>query len=98
MQQNAANAEESASASEELGSQAQELNGMVADLTAIVTGSSQAAGVRRQGTGDRRQGHISAPAKNEAKKALPQHAGKPAHKAAKAEEVIPLDDSELSKF
>jgi len=47
VQQNAANAEESASASEELSSQAQELNAMVEELMAIVGG--------RNGSGERRQ-------------------------------------------
>ncbi|MEI6808752.1 MAG: hypothetical protein WCN95_08515, partial [bacterium] len=73
---------------------------------------SQGTGVRGQGAGDRRQGtvkaHISAHVKKqEAQKALPKHDKQPmAHKAAhsagsgqaKPEEVIPLDDSELSKF
>ena len=99
VQQNAANAEESASASEELSSQAQELNAMVEELLAMVGGASKAnmAGARRAPV----QRQVSAPkaparpmAKPQPKPASRQLAAKP----AKAEEVIPLDDDDLSKF
>jgi len=111
VQQHAANAEESASASEELSSQAQELNAMVADLMAIVGGAGSQAGQvinkQRAMTGGQRAtsggqrpiaGHQKA-----VHHALPQHhttTPKPAaaHKAAKPEEVIPLDEKEFKDF
>ncbi len=102
VQQNAANAEESASASEELSSQAQELNAMVEELLAMVGGS----GVRKsEGAGRaamRRPAAVKAPVAKIPvvhKAAAPkQLAGKAPAKAAKPEEVIPLDDEELNKF
>ena len=103
VQQNAANAEESASASEELSSQAQELNAMVEDLLAMVggagarqTGEVSRPAVRRQPAASRAPA-ARAPAvhKASAPKQLP---GKAPAKVAKPEEVIPLDDDELSKF
>ncbi len=111
VQQNAANAEESASASEELSSQAQELNAMVADLTSIVTGSAHSVSTGRTGAqlGAGRQparavNAPAAPKKQLAAKpranvgAKPAGAGAAGARPAKPEEVIPLDDNELSKF
>ncbi|NQU74491.1 MAG: chemotaxis protein, partial [Candidatus Omnitrophica bacterium] len=43
VQQNAANAEESASASEEMNAQAEQMKGFVAELMALVGGSGSAA-------------------------------------------------------
>jgi methyl-accepting chemotaxis protein len=106
VQQNAANAEESASASEELSSQAQELNAMVEELLAMVGGNK----AQQQGYGAARRPAAHpvhrqiAPA---VRKPSPAHkpASKPAAKqiahtakAAKPEEVIPLDDDDLSQF
>ena len=110
VQQNAANAEESASASEELSSQAEELKVMVGDLMAIVGGhadSSQPAS--RAARPAARQpahqthaalaGHAPTAHKPAAKTAPKQLATKAApSKVAHPEEVIPLDDDELSKF
>ncbi len=98
VQQNAANAEESSSASEELSSQAQEMNGIVGELTSIVNGANNVNNNQRQIEGPRHSGakkigpiaHIEKKASRQAPKKL---AG-----SAKPEEVIPLDDEELSKF
>ncbi len=85
VQRNAANAEESAAASEELSGQAQELDTMVAELMVMVGGQRRAQ--------DR-------PAANKpAAKAAPKPlASKEPSNVAHPEEVIPLDDDELSKF
>jgi methyl-accepting chemotaxis protein len=107
VQKNAANAEESASASEELTSQAQELSAMVDQLVGIVGGAGEGG---RQTTSASSKPKTHAQAKSAAPHvaekihaALQHHAPakvekKPVAKAAKAEEVIPLDDKELSKF
>ncbi len=99
VQQNAANAEESASAAEELSSQAQELDAMVSELLGMVGGAStaQQVGPGRQLAGARQQqprARLQAPNKPAAKK----QEQRPTAKVAKPEEVIPLDDDELSKF
>ncbi len=110
VQQNAANAEESASASEELSGQAEELKVMVGDLMAIVGGHADAsqpavrAGrpVARQATHQAHAAlasHAPTAHKPAAKAAPKQLASKAApSKATHPEEVIPLDDDELSKF
>jgi methyl-accepting chemotaxis protein len=105
VQQNAANAEESASASEELSSQAQELNAMVEQLLAMVGGANKQQGygagaVRRPAATVRH--HLAAHAAPVRKPAAkPKSAPKQlAHsaRAAKPDEVIPLDDDDLSQF
>ena len=109
VQQNAASAEESASAAEELSSQAQELNSMVVQLASIVGGSSNNSlhleasstaaaspkALHRPAATHPLPAHRAAPAKKEPAAKL---AAKPAAKPASPEEVIPLDDNELSKF
>jgi methyl-accepting chemotaxis protein len=91
-QSNAANAEESASASEELSAQARELNDMVSILAGIV-GGSQAESHTGQ--------HSAGPAPRRQKR-LPQHdtgrAAPTQKRVAAPEDVIPLDDDELSEF
>jgi methyl-accepting chemotaxis protein len=111
VQQNAANAEESASASEELSGQAEDLNGMVGELTSIVTGTdAQAVVSAARQIGAKSTKHLAANTagsphlKDNVHKML--HAGPakstkakaPAAKAAKPDEVIPLDDDELKGF
>jgi len=102
-QQNAANSEESASASEELSSQASELSNMVNEFT--LSGGDTTQNVRRE---------LPAPRKLAAlpnKTGKPKVAGgwvaasfvkktkaAKAAKAVKAEDIIPLDDDELSEF
>ena len=97
VQQNAANAEESASASEELSSQAQELNAMVDDLLAMVGGANQSqpsyGASHRPPAHHQLTSHQSAPAQMASAKQLGASS-----KAANPEEVIPLDDDELSNF
>jgi methyl-accepting chemotaxis protein len=107
VQQNAANAEESASASEELSSQAQELNAMVEELQSIVGGAGSSASkgygaVRRPAAQPVHRQiapavHKPAPARKPAPKAPAKQIAHTA-KAAKPEEVIPLDDDDLSQF
>jgi len=96
-QQNAANSEESASAAEELSSQASELANMVSEFKLSGGGHGHSAGGAR---------HALPPPKPQHKPvvaALPDKSGKSkssakSAKAVKAEEVIPLDDDELSEF
>ena len=98
VQQNAANAEESASASEELSSQAVELKTMVEDLLAMVGGAG-AQGSARSAIGPAAPRRQLAAAHEAAPKAAPkQLTGKAPPKAAKPEDAIPLDDEELNKF
>jgi methyl-accepting chemotaxis protein len=99
-QSNAANSEESASASEELSSQASELANMVSAFTLSSSGgASRPAGF---------VAHRNLPPPPPPRRAaLPDKTGNKfkAHggntksmKSVKAEEVIPLDDSELNEF
>ncbi|MFH0881113.1 MAG: methyl-accepting chemotaxis protein [Lentisphaerota bacterium] len=92
VQQNAANAEESASAAEELASQSREFNGIVSDLIHIIQGSSEKG-----------QSSQKTSLAHSRKKALPAaEARKPEAKRVsrdtKPEEVIPLDDQEFKEF
>ncbi len=102
VQQNAANAEESASAAEELSSQALELMTMVEELQGMVSGESgqnTAARASRSAAHHQPMASRAPAARKPAPKAAPrQLAGKTPAKAAKPEDVIPLDDDELSKF
>jgi methyl-accepting chemotaxis protein len=105
VQQNAANAEESASASEELSSQAEELKGMVGELLVMVGGARARAEAGTAGGGNRPGRYTSIanqamagrqPHPKTAAKALPPK--KAPARVANPEEVIPLDDEELSQF
>ncbi len=100
-QANAANSEEAASASEELSAQAKELNEMVGALTAIVGGAGKTSNAAR--------GKAIAPPRSLSKKpakalaSAPHKSGMPAvnhgpHKVVNPDQVIPLDDDELSSF
>jgi methyl-accepting chemotaxis protein len=100
-QQNAANSEESASAAEELSGQAAELANMVSEFKLSSGGSAAPS---------QSQSRHSLPPPSKQRPviaALPDKSKKPAaatskpnksSKAVKAEEVIPLDDDELSEF
>jgi len=105
VQQNAASSEESASASEELSSQAEELKGMVGELLAMVVGARARDGVGVPADRNRPGRYISlahaSPAERSPKPKPPAKAlsSKAAPgRTAKAEDVIPLDDDELSRF
>jgi methyl-accepting chemotaxis protein len=99
-QQNAANSEESASAAEELSSQAAELANMVSAFTLSAGGAHSGHGARRAlpPPPQKQRPIIAALPDKSGGKA--KHAGKPAKpaKAVKAEEIIPLDDSEMGEF
>jgi methyl-accepting chemotaxis protein len=95
-QQNAANAEESASAAEEMSAQAETMLGMVGELVAMVGGA---------GKDDTRPAKAKHPAGGKAKHALASAVKKvkgkvgASRKASRpAEEIIPLEDGELSNF
>ena len=95
-QQNAANAEESASAAEEMSAQAETMLGMVGELVAMVGGA---------GTDDARSDKAKHQAGGKGKHALAAavkkvkgKVGGPRKTAKPAEEVIPLEDDELSSF
>ncbi len=99
VQQNASNAEESASAAEELSGQAEELNGMVEELLAMVGGSGRSSERKPARSGGmERKPAAKAPARSVQKHEPRQLAAKVPAKTAKPDEVIPLDDDELSKF
>ena len=95
-QQNAANAEESASAAEEMSAQAETMQGMVGELVAMVGGAGTDNGrsdkARPKSGGKGKHSLASAVKKVKSKVGGPRKAGKP------AEEVIPLEDDELSNF
>jgi len=98
-QQNAANSEESASASEELNAQATELANMVSAFTISNAGS----GIVHSTIGQSVRHPLPPPPKRPVAGALPDKSGKPKiapkpAKAVKAEDIIPLDDDELSDF
>ena len=112
-QQSAANAEESASASEELSAQARELNSSVAVLTLIIQGRAQQEaaeiGVATAPTPAKAAVHAARPqaGKAAARTAAPARPApaprRPARAMAEAakprpEDVIPLDDGDLSDF
>lgn len=103
-QSNAANAEESASASEELSAQARELNDMVNTLVGIVRGRAEAAaalqkppaayaGAHKSQSHDRSVHHLAIGKGKPAAATV-----KKASRGSKPEEVIPLNDSDLSEF
>ncbi|MDR0306933.1 MAG: methyl-accepting chemotaxis protein [Chitinispirillales bacterium] len=96
-QQNAANSEESASAAEELSSQAAELTNMVAAFK-LSAGGSLSSGGRRNATAASTQQRRSAPAIPDKRASKPRALPLPSAKAVKAEQIIPLDDNELSDF
>jgi ABC-type transporter Mla subunit MlaD len=99
VQQNSANAEESASASKELSHQAQELSSMVGHLTAIVGGTD---GLKIQKASSPKAARTAPPPTTskpvaQKKSMLTQPASKQMA-AVKPEEVIPLDDGEFKDF
>ncbi|MCP4641925.1 MAG: hypothetical protein GY851_15900 [bacterium] len=102
-QANAASSEEAASASEELSAQAETLNDMVGTLASIV-GGSQGAPPAASG----RAQHKPAPrayapevprlTADNPRKRKPAGDAPPPEQVARPEEVIPLDDEDLSDF
>jgi methyl-accepting chemotaxis protein len=109
VQQNAANAEESASASEEMTAQAEQMKDYVGELTALVGGKGEgsekpsSAGIRRKisNRAVRPTPHKAA-TKNQTHsgkgngKALPVAAGKGVE--VRPEQVIPLSEEEFGDF
>jgi len=103
-QSNAANAEESASASEELSAQSASLNEIVDNLTSLVRGQGDRSMRSLPAPSSRKQQKQSklfhAPThdqrrnSNQGNKSLAHHQDK----VVKPEEVIPMDDKELSEF
>jgi methyl-accepting chemotaxis protein len=100
-QSNAANAEESASASEELSAQAKELNDMV-DVLARIVGSQQTTnGGTQYSTGPVVKHQTGKGLQNRVHGLLPHISSKAAptqSSVANPEDVIPLDDDDLSSF
>jgi methyl-accepting chemotaxis protein len=96
VQQNAANAEESASASEELNAQAEQMMGIVEELEGLVSGSrDQRSEVRSQKSMHERAGKkigAGVPAIRKAKAGISQGA------EVKPDQVIPLDDKDFKDF
>jgi methyl-accepting chemotaxis protein len=105
VQQNAANAEESASASEEMNAQAVQMKEFVQQLVAMVGGSANGNGNGATATKSLR-GHLTsgpgrktlaAPLKKTKTMALTTRAGRPG-KEVRPEQVIPLDDGDFKEF
>jgi methyl-accepting chemotaxis protein len=95
VQQNAANAEESASASEEMAAQAEEVNRIVAELAMMVGGSAAEGGAAaRPAAQGRRQAVPRKTAHKQLQAAPKKNLKRPASRAVKPEEVIPLDDDD----
>jgi len=99
VQQNAANAEESASASEEMNAQAEQMKGAVETLVALVGGSAGAAKKASQFQAAAPKGVTTtrAPAAFEKRAATKEVA---VHKAKEVtpERVIPLEDGDFKDF
>jgi methyl-accepting chemotaxis protein len=91
VQQNAANAEESASASEEMNAQAEQMKAVVTELVAIVGGSDHRGAAAPRKAVNRKTG--PAPA---ARRQVPS--ASPRAKARAAQAVIPLEDDQFSEF
>jgi methyl-accepting chemotaxis protein len=95
-QQNAANAEESASAAEEMSAQAETMLGMVGELVAMVGGAgtdgARSDKARHKAGGKGKHALAAAVKKVKGKVGGSRKTAKP------AEEVIPLEDDELSNF
>ncbi|MFH2091955.1 MAG: methyl-accepting chemotaxis protein [Pseudomonadota bacterium] len=93
VQQNAANAEESASASEEMSAQAEQLKDYVGELVMLVTGK------RNQGASGSRQHKIKTIAAKPKKK-TPGKNTLLAHKSKeiRPDQVIPFDDDDFENF
>ncbi len=99
-QQNAANAEESASASEELNAQAEQMKSMVDELVAMVGGAKGSGGASRRPQKTIRPKTAGVKAMLPAKKKTmrPAISARSSKGEISPEELIPLDDDELSKF
>ena len=95
-QQNAANAEESASAAEEMSAQAETMLGMVGELVAMVGGAGTDDG--RSDKGRHKAGGKGKHALASAGKKVKGKFGGSRKAPPSAEEVIALDDGELSSF
>ncbi len=93
-QSNAANSEEAASAAEELSAQATELSDMVGVLTGIVGGSDENYRANTKKKTAVHVQHAAAPVAERKALASPTTA----HKVVQPNEVIPLDDDEMSDF
>jgi methyl-accepting chemotaxis protein len=97
-QQNAATAEESASASEELSAQAEQMKGMVNELVTMVGGAGSSNGNgngHRQALGIRQKPKALAGFLPKIKKPALSMARKG---EVRPEQLIPMDDDELSNF
>jgi methyl-accepting chemotaxis protein len=109
VQQNAANAEESASASEELNAQAMQMKEFVGDMITVVQGSN-AAGLSASSAGrvetSRRPRVAAAPSAKTGGKVVKllapsKKSGKmpaPGAKVVRPEQVIPMDDDDFKDF
>lgn len=103
-QSNAANAEESASASEELSAQSASLNEIVDNLTALVRGQGDRSMKSLPSPASKKpKKHsqlVHAPTYDNRRKSNQGHKSLAHHqdKVVKPEEVIPMDDKELSEF
>ncbi len=103
-QQVAANAEESASASEEMNAQAEQMKVLVGDLMVMIGGNDSKIGSRltRETKEQRAMGRKAATGARKvlaapAEKAEDKQVAVPEAKEVKADEVIPMDDTEEFK-
>jgi methyl-accepting chemotaxis protein len=100
-QQTAANAEESAAAAEELNAQAEQMKSYVNDLVRVVSGGSQYSdapagyGTARKAAPKTSRKALPLPAKKSAGRPA---GGKGSGKAARPEQLIPLEDGDFKDF
>lgn len=92
VQQNAANAEETASGSEEMSAQAEQLKDYVGDLVALVTGKKDQDIITNGIQTLKTVPHFSKPSAPTKKKMLP-----PNTKEVRPDHIIPFDDNENFK-
>ncbi len=104
-QANAANSEEGAAAAEELSAQAADMMKVVDDLAGLVHGNQAVSGQSgRVQAGGRPAGAVHQPRaaasgeRRVVRKALPSPQGKTAARVKTPEEVLPLDEDDLSEF
>ncbi len=96
-QQNAANSEEGASAAEELSAQAAEMMKVVEGLADLVGGARNGSGTVKA-TGAQPMLRASLPAPRQRRGATSVSNGPGTRKVVSPEEVVPLDDDDLSDF
>ncbi|MCU0592207.1 MAG: methyl-accepting chemotaxis protein [Desulfobacterales bacterium] len=101
-QQNAANAEESASAAEEMSAQAEQMKAMVQELVVLVEGGKREEAIAEVHPAVEAAEPVRKPFRRNASSGPSpqptQRSGRPSTTSASPDQIIPLNDSELSDF